>query len=245
MIRPTLLLVFTLLFPTTLWAEAADVAPTTRITQVQPTHAPTDSATVVTVFGEGLVALDTTVTIGTVPATVIDGDYNFVRVTLPTGLAEGHQSVELTSPWGSDTLVDGITLTAPGTLPGPVLERVNVTGVPAEPGSEMCVEGRNFVEGAHITFEGEPVTEVTFISAEQLCTTVPEYIAGGSVEVRVVNPDGLEAYQYLYTGPEALQEGDCACTTVTRSPGLPAMPSLMLFGLGLGLAFWRRSPSKR
>jgi hypothetical protein len=58
-------------------------------------------------------------------------------------------------------------------------------------GTEVVISGRHFVEGCAVLFGGKPLDAVGYTSDTELRITTPGHHASESVDVAVVNPDGL------------------------------------------------------
>lgn len=60
---------------------------------------------------------------------------------------------------------------------------------PASGGSSVEIFGNNFVDGATVSFDGNPATGVVFVSANKIDCVSPPGAGGGMVDVQVCNPD--------------------------------------------------------
>src|SRR4029077_6210273 len=85
----------------------------------------------------------------------------------------------------SGTLTNGYT---DGSASAPTISSVSPNSGPATGGTTVTIGGTNFVSGATVSFGGTAATNVVFVSATQITTTVPAH-AAGAVNVVVTNPD--------------------------------------------------------
>jgi hypothetical protein len=156
-------------------------APT--LVSVNPTDGPAIGGTTVTLTGTGLTGT-TDVTFDGVPATgVLVVNDTTVTVTTPSHTA-GLVDVELTTPGGSDTLVNAFTYVA-----APTLTAVTPDTGPALGGTTVTLTGTGLTGTTAVTFDGVPATNLIVVSDTEVTVDTPAH-AAGPVDVDVTTPGG-------------------------------------------------------
>jgi hypothetical protein len=79
------------------------------------------------------------------------------------------------------------------TLPSPVIESVAPQAGSPDGGTELSIEGRNFVRATRVLVGGEPASSVRFVDSTTLEIKTPPGASGQMVDVLVRNPDGAES----------------------------------------------------
>lgn len=159
---------------------------------VFPNTGRTAGGITVTITGKNLLPADgsvPTVTIGGVAATnvsvVASGasaprDY-YITCTVPTTADPGAVDIVVTCGSQSGTLEDAFTYIES------VITRVVLPYGPLAGGTEVILEGYNFLEGSLVLFDGTPATEIAFIDSEHIsCVTPPHAV--GFVDVQIIEP---------------------------------------------------------
>ena len=77
--------------------------------------------------------------------------------------------------------------------PAPSIESVAPNKGTVDGGTEVSIEGKNFVAESAVLFGGKPAQRVKFVSASTLEVKAPPGKNGEMVDVAVKNPDGKEA----------------------------------------------------
>lgn len=173
-----------------------------ELQSLTPAEGPLTGGTAVRIKGRHF-ANGAQVRFGDVPAaqvTYIDA-YNLDAIT-PPGTAAGPVSVTVENPDGhSTTLADGFTY-LPLDATQPEITAITPPSGSMYGGETVVIEGRNFADGATVTFGGTPAAKVTVESSDRIVVTTPAASAGGTVEVVVTNPNGQYATgSYLYMVP--------------------------------------------
>lgn len=154
--------------------------------------------------------------------------------------AVGLVDVIVTNPaehyWGpqpSNTLVDAFLYI----LPAPVLTSIDPVSGPTAGGTQVGIDGTDFVNPPTVTFDGVPATGLIFVNPTRIAVDSPAHVPG-TVDVVVTNPDAqfdtlASAFTYIADAPavEFVVEVAEAIATVqvpaasiaaqTTSPGLP------------------------
>ncbi|MBD8498262.1 IPT/TIG domain-containing protein, partial [Paenibacillus arenosi] len=141
------------------------------------------------------------VTIGGKAATTVSVTPKEIKVTVPAAEKEAVVPVIVTNP-------DNTTTKTPGSysyVNGPSILSITPNKGLVAGGNVVKITGTKFVNGAEVFFNATKVT-AQFESAESIHVTVPAWNTVGSVNVKIVNPDGQEAvlnqgYHYVYPDP--------------------------------------------
>jgi hypothetical protein len=142
----------------------------------------------------------TSVQFNGVPANFTVFSANLLQATVPFGATTGR--IRVSGPGGSaisttDFMVSALAVTA-----------VNPASGPLAGGTQVTINGQNFVNGAQVRFGDQNAPTTTFVSALQLMATTPPATAAGRMAVQVTNPDGqvavlTDAFQYQDAGSRA------------------------------------------
>jgi len=172
------------------------------VSSVDPHDGPTSGGTLVTINGANFTP-DTLVYFGVSLGT----DLAFVSDALMTARTPPHAAglvpVELKYPGGArDALPNAFSYHLM-----PTVGSVTPFSGPVTGGTQITIDGANFVSGAAVTLDGTAATGVAFVNATRLTAFTPAH-AAGPVAVAVTNPDGfagsLEAAFTYGSGPALL-----------------------------------------
>jgi hypothetical protein len=84
-------------------------------------------------------------------------------------------------------------------ITGPTISSVSPNVGPTTGGTEITIDGANFVDGSTtVTIDDNPATDVTFVNATQITAITPEGEAG-SVNVTVTTPGGSDTSEEGFT----------------------------------------------
>ena len=170
--------------------EGGSMSITPAITTISPNQGPV--GTVVTITGVSL-ADASSVTFGNVAATISENTATSITTAVPDGVAEGEQTITVTTAAGKGTKMFTVTATVPGS---PTITTVTATtagslgGMVGKVGSTVTITGTN-LEGAEVLFGDIPAIVDPASTDTQLVVTIPEgaetgkitiTTAGGSVE---------------------------------------------------------------
>ena len=163
--------------------------PAPVVTEIAPRTGPTEGGTEVTVLGIGFQP-GSVLTIDDIPAvdvTVVDS--STITARTPASAVSYPVDIQVTNPDGQADVLDNSF-----TYLQPVVERV--TGVNPDTGSTaggeaVVIRGRDFADGAVVSFGGRPATEVEVLSPSAIRAVIPAG-AEGPAAVNVRNP-GEEA----------------------------------------------------
>ncbi len=164
------------------------------IGSITPSSGTSNGGTAVTIYGANF-ASNTAISIGGVIQT---GSPTFISSTEMRAITAGHTpatvDVVMTTPSiGSGTLTNGYTYYAT-----PVVNSVSPATGPSAGNTAVTVSGSNFVSGATVTFDGLPLTSLTFVSSSQITGRTPSH-AYGAISVAVTNPNGQSHSKVAYT----------------------------------------------
>lgn len=164
--------------------EGGSVSITPAITTISPTQGPV--GTVVTITGVSL-ADATSVTFGNVTATISENTATSITTTVPDDVAEGEQTITVTTAAGKGTKMFTVTATVPDP---PTIASVSPESLAGPVGSTVTITGSN-LEGAGVLFGDIAAIVDEASTATELIFTIPEgaetgkitiTTAGGSVE---------------------------------------------------------------
>ncbi|WP_234414246.1 IPT/TIG domain-containing protein [Paenibacillus sp. CAA11] len=113
-----------------------------------------------------------------------------IKVVTPKWTNSGPVDVKVTNGDGqSVTLANGFNYLKE---PAPTLSSLSPSKGMITGGTEVTVQGTNFVNGAKLTFGNQQVA-TTFVSATQLKFKTPVWSVAEQVDIQVTNPDGQTA----------------------------------------------------
>ncbi|MES1241844.1 MAG: IPT/TIG domain-containing protein [Acidobacteriota bacterium] len=158
------------------------------IVSVSPAAGPLGGGTQVTINGQNFASgararfggVDATQTTFLSPTQLL--------ATTPATTAAGRVNVRVVNPDGQfGVLNDGFEYQV---VPAPALFSLSPVFGPLAGGTDVTINGQNFVAGARARFGGVDATQTTFLGSTQLRATTPATATAGFVNVKVTNPDG-------------------------------------------------------
>jgi len=155
------------------------------ITGVEPVTATTKGGTVLTILGSEL-AEGCSVFIDDKAVPVARAHAGRLEAVLSAHDA-GEVVVTVKNPDGQHGSLAGALRFADSPLIGKITPAEGVT----TGGFEVVIAGRHFARGCAVLFAGAPVAEVAFVSDTEIAVKAPTHHATESVDVALVNPDGL------------------------------------------------------
>jgi uncharacterized protein YegL len=120
-----------------------------------------------------------------------------IRFTIPSASTPGTVPVTLTNPSGQSASTT-YTYNAPPVAPAPTITKLSATSGPISGGSLLYVDGTGFDPKVKVSFGGTIVTPLTVYNSTRFRVYIPAASAPGTVEVKVINPDGKESNSLLY-----------------------------------------------
>ncbi|MGG0937241.1 IPT/TIG domain-containing protein [Brevibacillus centrosporus] len=117
-----------------------------------------------------------------------------IIVKSPAVTSAGMVDVKVVNPDNQQaTKTQGyIYLAAPEPIP-PTITSITPNSGSTVGGTVIYIDGSNFVQGLKVYFGTTEGTVTTFYSSSRIKVTSPAVTTGGEVDVKVINPDGLEA----------------------------------------------------
>jgi hypothetical protein len=141
-----------------------------------------------------------------------------INVKAPPGDAPGTVDVKVVNPDGKEAvLANAYTYQAPPEMI-PAITKITPTSGKLEGGELIYIDGKDFVEGLKVYMGGKEAQLSTYYGTKRINVKAPPGDAPGTVDVKVVNPDGKEATltaAYTYLADSAPQ-----VKSVTPSSGL-------------------------
>ncbi|UYZ14010.1 IPT/TIG domain-containing protein [Brevibacillus sp. WF146] len=133
-----------------------------------------------------------------------------VKVQAPPGDAPGTVDVKVVNPDGKEAvLANAYTYQAPPELiPG--ITKINPTSGKLEGGEAIYIDGKDFAQGLKVYMGDKEAKLLTYYGATRVKVQAPPGDVPGTVDVKVVNPDGKEAVlanAYTYQAPPELIPG--------------------------------------
>jgi cytochrome c peroxidase len=177
------------------------------ITSISPNSGNTGGGTGVTIFGSGF-GPGATVTFGGSPGTNVSASETTISVTTPPHAA-GSVNVTVANANGT-----GVTTVSGFTFVQPTINFVSPNSGNTGGGTSVSISGAGFAQGAMVTFDGIPATNVS-IGETSISLKTPAHTAG-SVNVVVKNPDGALATSvngYTYVLPSITSVSPSSGTT--------------------------------
>ncbi|MGH9790273.1 MAG: beta strand repeat-containing protein, partial [Candidatus Acidiferrales bacterium] len=182
-----------------------DSAPPPSVTNVSPNSGPASGGTMITISGSNF-HLQAQVLVGGLPPASFTVQNSSSIVATTAAHAAGSVEVQVTNP----DMQRGIRLNAftYDPIPAPFITTVSPNGGPSSGGTQITINGGNFVSGATVLVGGSPATAVTLLSSTQLTAVTPGGF--GTVDVQVRNPDGQIAtlagtFNYTLAAPPNIQ----------------------------------------
>lgn len=119
-----------------------------------------------------------------------------------------------------------LTITAPATVPAPVVGELSPTHGPAAGGTIVTIKGTGFTGATAVHFGAALATELTVVSATEITAKAPAGTSGSTVEVTVTTPEGgtsgaVAADKYTYdiaTQTLTVTKAGTGAGTVTSAP---------------------------
>lgn len=137
----------------------------------------------------------------------------FGRETAPHAIVHDESTLDATVPPSRHPGVVDVTVISDGgegvlkaafryeTLPAPVIESIAPNAGSPEGGTELSIEGKNFVRTTRVLIGGKPAQSIKLVDATTLEIKTPPGASGQLVDVVVQNPDGAESLKrraFLY-----------------------------------------------
>ncbi|WP_081904144.1 IPT/TIG domain-containing protein [Brevibacillus thermoruber] len=200
-----LLLVFLLSGVTIHQVEAETVAPS--ITKLTPTSGKLEGGEAIYIDGKDF-AQGLKVYMGDKEAKIITYyGTGRVKVQAPPGDAPGTVDVKVVNPDGKEAvLANAYTYQAPPELiPG--ITKINPTSGKLQGGEAIYIDGKDFAQGLKVYMGGKEAKLITYYGTDRVKVQAPPGDVPGTVDVKVVNPDGKEAVlanAYTYQAPPEL-----------------------------------------
>ncbi|MDC3980248.1 IPT/TIG domain-containing protein [Polyangium jinanense] len=128
---------------------------------------------------------------GQAPKRAVVRSATTIELVAPPSRASGFVDVEVGRGDAGTTVVKNAFRYDPS--PAPAIDSVAPNKGSVEGGTEVSIEGKNFVAESAVLFGGKPAQRVKFVSASTLEVKAPPGKNGEMVDVVVRNPDGKEA----------------------------------------------------
>ncbi|WP_281329887.1 IPT/TIG domain-containing protein [Polyangium sp. 6x1] len=128
---------------------------------------------------------------GQAPKRAVVRSATTIEIVAPPSRASGFVDIEVGRGDAGTTVVKNAFRYDPS--PAPAIDSVAPNKGSVEGGTEVSIEGKNFVAEAAVLFGGKPAQRVKFVSASTLEVKTPPGKNGEMVDVVVRNPDGKEA----------------------------------------------------
>lgn len=128
---------------------------------------------------------------GQAPKKVVVRSATMLELVAPPSRASGFVDVEVGRGDAGTTVVKNAFRYDPSPAPG--IESVAPNKGSVDGGTEVSIEGKNFIAESTVLFGGKPAQRVKFVSATTLEVKTPPGKNGEMVDVVVKNPDGKEA----------------------------------------------------
>jgi hypothetical protein len=181
--------------------------PPPLITFINPTSGPLAGGTEVTINGQNFLN-GCRVRFGGIDSAQVGFlSSNQITAITPTQTAPGAVNIRLINPDGQvNVLQDAFQYLQPQSPPPPTIAFINPSSGPLTGGTQVTINGQDFVNGCRVKFGGVDSPQVSFINSDQIIAATPAQAVAGAVNVRVVNPDGQagvldSAYQYTQPAP--------------------------------------------
>jgi IPT/TIG domain len=144
---------------------------------------------------------------------------NRLKALAPPGDAPGTVDVKVVNPDGKEAvLANAYTYQAPPEMI-PAITKITPTSGKLEGGEVIYIDGKDFVQGLKVYMGGKEAQLYTYYGPNRVKVQAPPGDAPGTVDVKVVNPDGKEAVlanAYTYQAPPEMIP---AITAITPTSG--------------------------
>jgi uncharacterized protein YegL len=144
---------------------------------------------------------------------------NRIAVAAPAGQL-GAVDVKLVNPDGQESILSqAYTYQAPD-YPAPIISSITPNSGETTGGNNAYIAGANFVKGVKVQVNGVSA-EVTSTTSTRLTVIIPQSEVEGTVDVKVINPDGKEAVlpaSYTYIAPPPVPAPFLESITPTEGP---------------------------
>ncbi|MEK7399552.1 MAG: IPT/TIG domain-containing protein, partial [Candidatus Poribacteria bacterium] len=158
------------------------------VTKITPNNGKQAGGDIVNLSGSGFLP-GAIVTIGGIPATNVGVTPTLITFTIPPG-TEGTKDVVATNPDGQKSILRN----AYTYNPFPIIDKISPAyGGPLAGGTEIIIEGTNFIQGVTVYIGSERIAKLDSFSTTELRFQTPRSTTVGMKPIRVVNPDGQEA----------------------------------------------------
>jgi uncharacterized protein YegL len=132
-----------------------------------------------------------------------------IRVVAPSSTTPGPADITIINNSGETaTVTGGYSYEAPPVLPDPTITAIAPNSGQLKGGEIIYIDGTGFQDGMQVYIGDVEVPVNKLYSSSRFRVVVPSSTVAGSVDVKVVNPDGKEAiatggYTYLAPPPKA------------------------------------------
>jgi predicted enzyme related to lactoylglutathione lyase len=168
-----------------------EARPAPRVDSIAPRNGPMVGGTRVVIEGE-FFPEDSVIRIGgQSPKRAVVRGGTIIELLMPPSRSPGFVDLEVGRPETGMTTVKNAYRYDPSPAPSVVSVAPNKGGV--DGGTEVSIEGKNFVADAVVLFGGKPAARVKFVDATTLEVKTPPGQNGQMVDVVVKHPDGKEA----------------------------------------------------
>jgi uncharacterized protein YegL len=197
-------------------------APPPSITNISPSSGPMAGGTNVYIDGTGFVE-GLKVFFGAVEAKVASF-YGSTRIWVksPVANVDGPVDVKIVNPDGQETVkTEGFTYIAPPPPKAPVITNISPSSGPISGGTNVYIDGTDFVQGLKVYFGEAEAQVVTFYNSTRIWVKSPVANVDGPVDVKIVNPDGQETVKtegFTYIAPPPPKAPTITNITPTSGP---------------------------
>lgn len=117
-----------------------------------------------------------------------------LTVKTPAWSQEETVDIKVVNPDGTEAvLTQAFTFVAPPPPPAPTITSISPNSSRMDTSAIVYVDGKDFVSGAKVAFNGTTEVATSFISATRLRVQSPTWSEATTVDVKVTNPDGQSA----------------------------------------------------
>jgi hypothetical protein len=164
--------------------------PAPDVTEVNPRSGPQEGGTEITLLGIGFQPGATVTIDGALAADTVVVDSSTITARTPPSTASYPVDVRVANPDGQSDTLDNIYSYQPAQV-SPLEQVVPASGSTAG-GEAVVIKGRDFVDGAVVSFGGRPATEVQVLNATTIRALTPAGVEGAA-SVNVRNPGDAPA----------------------------------------------------